>query len=83
MTNFVKTTAAAFVIAAIGATVSTASDHSWESDTLTYFQSLQMNAFWSVDDTASFEEIIQAIYALTNIDESNESDPYGEGDADC
>ena len=80
MTNFVKTTAAALVIAVVGATVSIASDRTWEEDTLAYFASLLMNEIWSVDDTTSFEDIQQIIYELTSEDLS--SDPFGEGDGD-
>ena len=84
MTRNLKTTIAAIAITAFAATAVTASDDQWEAETLAYFQSLLMNKIWSVDNTATFDEIERAIDKLINpVPAYDLDDPFGEDDDSC
>lgn len=79
-TNTAIIATAAFTL--IGALATPALSSDWEEDTLAFIRSLQMNLVWSIDDTATLEEIEQSIENLLNPAPvvENESSDYEEDD---
>lgn len=89
MTRNLKATIAAIAIAVSAATAANATTETfdtssltdqWEIDTLGYFHTLLMNEIWSIENSATFEEIEQVFVELNSSADTDQAyDPFGEG----